>query len=277
MRKREQTRLRGIGVAAALAAALLLDGTAQAKEPVPLPPLRPSIPAHSPVIPMPRPRPGPTIPLPGETTAEPAGPSECQLRMTADIAVVEPLHHINAPNGCGIDDPVRLSAVMTKDKVRVAITPPAVMRCTTAEALANWIREDVAPIAATLGAPLGGIANFDSYECRGRNRIAGAKISEHGKGNAIDIRSLTLANGKSYELTDITVSKPMREQLKASACARFTTVLGPASDGFHENHVHVDLAERRSGYRICQWAVRDASDITPLPRERPADAPPREP
>ena len=56
----------------------------------------------------------------------------------------------------------------------------------------------------------------------------------------------------------------------------FTTVLGPASDGFHENHVHVDLAERRSGYRICQWAVRDASDLVPLPRERPSDAPPRE-
>ena len=53
-------------------------------------------------------------------------------------------------------------------------------------------------------------------------------------------------------------------------------MLGPASDGFHENHVHVDLAERRSGYRICQWVVRDASDLVPLPRERPSDAPPRE-
>jgi hypothetical protein len=256
-------------------AACLLDGAAQAKDPVPLPPLRRSIPAASPIIPLPRPR--PTIPLPGEVVTEPAGPSECQLRMTTDIALIEPLHHITGANGCGIEDPVRLSAVMTKDKVRVAITPAATLRCTMAEALTNWIREDVAPIAATLGAPLGGVANFDSYECRGRNRVFGAKISEHGKGNAIDIKSLTLANGRSYELTDITVSKPMREQLKASACARFTTVLGPASDGFHENHVHVDLAERHSGYRICQWAVRDASDLIPLPRERPADAPPREP
>jgi hypothetical protein len=256
-------------------AACLLDGAAQAKDPVPLPPLRRSIPAASPIIPLPRPR--PTIPLPGEVATEPAGPSECQLRMTTDIALIEPLHHITGANGCGIEDPVRLSAVMTKDKVRVAITPAATLRCTMAEALTNWIREDVAPIAATLGAPLGGVANFDSYECRRRNRVFGAKISEHGKGNAIDIKSLTLANGRSYELTDITVSKPMREQLKASACARFTTVLGPASDGFHENHVHVDLAERHSGYRICQWAVRDASDLIPLPRERPADAPPREP
>ncbi len=260
---------------AALAAACLLGSAARAKDPVPLPPLRPSIPADSPIIPLPRPR--PAIPLPGEIAAEPAGPTECQLRMTADIAVIEPLPHITGAAGCGVDDPVRLSAVMTRDKVRIAITPAATLRCTTAEAVAHWIREDVAPIAATLGSPLGGVANFDSYECRGRNRVVGAMISEHGKGNAIDIKSITLANGKSYELTDIAVAKPMRERLKASACARFTTVLGPASDGFHENHVHVDLAERRSGYRICQWAVRDAVEIAPLPRERPAEAPPREP
>ena len=139
------------------------------------------------------------------------------------------------------------------------------------------MREDVAPIAASLGAPLAALGNFDSYDCRGRNRVAGALISEHGKGNAIDIRALTLANGRSYELTDIAVLKETRERLKASACGRFTTVLGPASDGYHENHVHVDLSERRSGYRICQWAVRDASELIPLPRERPPEAPPRAP
>ena len=73
------------------------------------------------------------------------------------------------------------------------------------------------------------------------------------------------------------VAKETRERLKASACARFSTVLGPASDGFHEGHIHIDIAERRSGYRICQWAVRDASDLVPLPRARPPEAPPREP
>jgi hypothetical protein len=167
--------------------------------------------------------------------------------------------------------------VLTRDNGKIAIMPPATLRCTTAEAVAYWVRDDIAPIAASLGAPLGTVANFDSYDCRGRNRVLGAMISEHGKGNAIDIRALTLTNGKQYELTDIQVDKAARQRLKASACARFTTVLGPASDGYHENHVHVDLAERRSGYRICQWAVRDASDITlPLPRERPPEAPSRE-
>ena len=254
--------------------AALFGADVHARDAAPLPRLRPSIPAQAPIIPLPRPR--PIIPTPEEVAAEPPAPSACQLRLTADIATVQPLPKITAANGCGIDDPVRLSAVITKEKVRVAITPPAVLRCTTAEALAHWIREDMAPIAATLGAALGGVANFDSYECRGRNRAIGGKISEHGKGNAIDIRAITLANGKSHELTDIAVDKPVRERLRASACARFTTVLGPASDGFHENHIHVDLAERHSGYRICQWAVRDASDLVPLPRERPAEAPPRE-
>src|ERR1051325_5872640 len=104
LKGREYTHLRGV-VAVALLAACLLEGAAHARDPVPLPPLRPSIPAVSPLIPLPRPR--PTIPLPGESTVEPVGPSECQLRMTADIALIEPLHHISGANGCGVDDPVR--------------------------------------------------------------------------------------------------------------------------------------------------------------------------
>jgi hypothetical protein len=39
----------------------------------------------------------------------------------------------------------------------------------------------------------------------------------------------------------------------------------------------VDMIERRNGYRICQWDVRDSSDgpaevvRVPYPRPRPAD------
>jgi hypothetical protein len=76
----------------------------------------------------------------------------------------------------------------------------------------------------------------------------------------------------------VQVAKDLRESLKRSTCARFTTVLGPGSDGYHEDHVHVDLAERRSGYRICQWDVREVEEKPapspdavqiPLPRPRP--------
>jgi hypothetical protein len=259
---------------AAIAAMAALPHGAHAQEAIPLPRLRPSI-SPIPAIPLPRPR--PAILPPVEVVTEPPPPSDCQLRLTADIAAIEILAPVTGANGCGIDDAVKLSAVMTRDKKRVAITPPATLRCAMAEAVANWVREEAAPIAASLGAPLGGIANYAAYECRGRNRIVGAMISEHGKGNALDIRAFTLTNGKSYELTDMAVAKDTRERLKAGACARFSTVLGPGSDGFHEGHIHIDIAARRSGYRICQWAVRDAAEMVPLPRERPAEAPPRAP
>src|SRR5215212_5767498 len=176
------------------------------------------------------------------------------------------------PAQCARFDMVRLDRVMMPDQTFVAVTPAPQLQCTMAEALVEWIRMDVGPAAATLGAPLAAVAGFDSYECRGRNNIAGAKLSEHGKGNAIDIGAINLNNGATFTLTDPQVSKPFRDQMRTLACARFTTVLGPGSDGYHEEHVHLDLAERSHGYRICQWNVIDLEVIAaavPLPRPRP--------
>jgi hypothetical protein len=125
------------------------------------------------------------------------------------------------------------------------------------------------------------IENLTSFDCRGRNDVAGAKISEHGKANALDVHSLRLANGKVLALTDPHASKDFREGLRTTACERFTTVLGPGSDGFHEDHIHIDLLQRRNGYRICQWDVREPEERAivsppenvPLPPPRPATDP----
>jgi len=83
-----------------------------------------------------------------------------------------------------------------------------------------------------------------------------------------------LEDGRRVELTDPEVPKEFRDSMRASACDRFATVLGPGSDGYHESHIHVDLAERRNNYKLCQWDVRVL--VIPLPRPRPAEAPPRE-
>ena len=86
-----------------------------------------------------------------------------------------------------------------------------------------------------------------------KNRVVGAKMSEHGRANALDIRAIRLKSGQVVRPTDPGVSEDFRSAMRTSVCARFTTVLGPGSDGYHEDHIHVDLAERHSGYRICQW------------------------
>ena len=140
-----------------------------------------------------------------------------------------------------------------------------------------WLRDEAVPRLKPLNSPLRTVVNEDSYECRGRNRVAGAKVSEHGKGNAIDVRDFILADRRKIVLTDVTEPKELREGLRDSACRRFTTVLGPGSDAYHEQHIHLDVLERRAGYRICQWAVREptppamvaSGEAVPLPPPRP--------
>ena len=72
--------------------------------------------------------------------------------------------------------------------------------------------------------------------------------------------------------------RELRETVLHSVCARFSTVLGPGSDWYHEDHIHLDLMERRNNYRICQWDVLDPlPQVAPLlPAVRPEEAPPRE-
>jgi hypothetical protein len=275
---------------AVLAAALLLASVAQASayltvHGVPLPRPRP---AEAPGI-EDKSSPGPEDKSSGQKPAEiekpaaeaPPAPavSPCRLALTESIAIAPSVPPITGPGGCGGGDLVRLEAVVLPDnKGRVAVKPAAVLRCTMASAIADWIRSDMAPLAEAQGTRLSDLDNFDSYDCRGRNRVVGATLSEHGRANALDVRALKLASGASIALTDRTVAREVRETVLHSVCRRFTTVLGPGSDGYHEDHIHLDLAERRSGYRICQWDVWDPLPaVAPLlPAERPEEAPPRE-
>jgi hypothetical protein len=206
------------------------------------------------------------------------GPSACRLALTETIAIAPSIPDIKGAGGCGGEDLVRLEAIVLPDKRRVSVKPAAILRCPMASALADWIRSDIAPLAERLGSAVSDLDNFDSFECRGRNRIVGAKLSEHGRANALDVRAIKFADGSLISLTDRTVPRGLRESVLHSACSRFSTVLGPGSDGYHEDHIHLDLMERRNNYRICQWDVWDPlpQKAPLLPAERPEEAPPRE-
>ncbi len=108
--------------------------------------------------------------------------------------------------------------------------------------------------------------------------MPGAPLSEHGRANALDVGAIKLANGQSIVLTDRSVPRGLRESVLHSVCARFMTVLGPDSDWYHEEHIHLDLMPRRNNYKICEWDVLDPlPKVAPLlPAARPDEAPPRE-
>jgi hypothetical protein len=230
-------------------------------------------------IPLPRPRPAPPVAVTPDEEPTETEPSDCRLRLTEQLAIAPSLPPIDNSGGCIVSDVVRLEAIVLKNGNRVAVTPPATLRCTMAEVVVHWVREDVAVAVRELGSPLRRIDNAASFDCRGINNIAGARLSEHGHANALDIGALRLNDGKLVKLTDPHVAQDFRENVKRSACARFSTVLGPGSDGYHEEHIHVDLKElapRR--FRLCHWDVRepepegqegDVAEDVPLPRPRP--------
>lgn len=147
--------------------------------------------------------------------------------------------------GCGVSDPVRVTEVSG-----AKLSQPAVMDCTTAKALNTWVREGVFPAVGRLGGGPKSLRVVAHYACRTRNNQPGAKVSEHGRGRAIDIAGVTLKNGAA-----ISVLKEWRDPRKgkvlkkmhAAACGPFGTVLGPNSDRFHKDHLHLDTARYRSG------------------------------
>jgi Extensin-like protein C-terminus len=220
------------------------------------------------IIPLPHARP---TNIPGEPSVATANSqlSQCQLRLVG-LADLKALPPITGPGECVANDVVALDAVLLPDQRRIVLSPSATLRCPMAEAIVHWLRDDVAPLIAALGTSLRGVETLDSFDCRRRNGIADAKISEHGRANALDVRAFTLANGAAIELTDASVDKALRQKLRQSACARFSTVLGNGADAYHDSHVHLDLIERSNNYRICQWDVLDVTETAALAAKKAA-------
>jgi hypothetical protein len=243
-------------------------------------------------VPLPRPRPampavwsephsfreaaGPDF----DTSTVTAKPTDCDTRLQS-IAVIDPMPRLIGPGACGGGDIVQVDAVLLAGNKRIEMKPAPLLQCPMAEQLASWLRDQAAPRVAKAGPAIASVESADDFECRGRNGQITGKVSEHGKANAIDVRGFKLANGSFIALTDINADKELRDDLRESACGRFTTVLGPGSDGYHEEHIHLDLLQRHNGYRICQWDVRvplppkpeaatvAAGDPVPLPPPRP--------
>jgi hypothetical protein len=209
-----------------------------------------------------------------ESTAAAAAtaPSACQLRL-AKIAVFKPLPMLVGAGECGATDAVLMDTVILPDQTKVSVLPAATMVCPMAEEIARWVREDVAPSMKPFGPPLRALDNFASYDCRGRNNIRAAQLSEHGRADALDVGDFKLADGRVFGLTDVNVAKDWREAIRTSVCARFSTVLGPGSDGYHEEHIHLDLAERHNNYKICEWDVREPPPAQPQDGAPPAEDP----
>lgn len=158
---------------------------------------------------------------------------------------------------CALTEPVVLISVTARPGPPVQFPDHPLLSCAMAHRLARFSADIAAPMALkAVGKPLASVSTGPGYECRPRNRLAGAKISSHGQGNAVDIMELELAGG-----VKIVVEKPegaaamaFLADFRAAACAAFKTVLGPGSDPSHRSHIHLDAEPRgkTGNSKFCQ-------------------------
>ncbi|MTI00476.1 extensin family protein [Roseibium sp. RKSG952] len=145
---------------------------------------------------------------------------------------------------CGIKDAVQITSVSG-----VRLSRPSTMDCGTAIALNNWVDKSVKPTFKRRG-PIVELQVAAHYACRTRNNRKGARVSEHGKGRAIDISGFKMADGEVVTVLNGWRKNPSQKQLIKvwrGACGPFGTVLGPNSDRYHRDHFHLDTARYRSG------------------------------
>lgn len=168
---------------------------------------------------------------------------------------MRPIKEIEGPGTCGLDHPFEIEALADG---QVGVAPFARIGCPMAEALNVWMRDVVQPSAkAQFGMEVAEIRNMASYGCRTRNNRRGGRMSEHAYGNGLDIGGFVLTDGREVSvLKDWRRGEPQAQaflrEIYAGACGMFKTVLGPGSDAFHENHLHLDLARHRDRSAYCR-------------------------
>ena len=152
-----------------------------------------------------------------------------------------PLPDRTFENGCSA-----LGAVQLLD-IGTPVTNLGAMTCPLAERFSAWVREAVQPAArAWLDSKVKRIESFGSYSCRSVNSRPGARLSEHGKANAVDVAAFVLDDGRRITVQagwnggDEDVRKFLRA-IHQAGCRRFQVGLGPDSDSFHYNHLHFDM------------------------------------
>ncbi len=167
------------------------------------------------------------------------------------------------------------TAIVMPDQTLVAVTPPPTLRCSMAEAVAEWVRDDVGPAGGRTRRAARRDRRLRFYECRRRNNVRRRQAVRARQGQRARRR-----RGQASQRRDV---QPDRSaglaSRSASGCASRPAPAsprcsGPGSDGYHNEHIHLDLAERSRGYRICQWNVLDPRadrGEVPLPRPRPMD------
>jgi len=181
----------------------------------------------------------------------------CVSDLTSRKVVFEQVGDVTL-QGCQLSGAIELTVVPTPfGEVNVSGKPT--MLCSFGRQFSDWVRDVGAPLTlAYTGQKLRRIEIGSSFVCNARYDKPGQVPSEHAKGDAIDIFAFVLADNRRIQVkqeeSDIPIARDLVHALRTTACAYFTTVLGPGSDSAHAEHFHFDAGMHGAtpNYRICE-------------------------
>lgn len=168
-----------------------------------------------------------------------AATRQCKSNMLTRGFQFESLPDRTFSGGCSA-----LGAVKLLD-VGVPVTNLGAMTCPLAANFAAWARHAAMPAARVyFQSELVRVETMGTYNCR---PIAGsARLSEHGRANAVDVSAFILADGRRISVRDgwngnDRQARDFLRRLRTSACKRFPTVLSPDYNRAHHDHFHLDM------------------------------------
>lgn len=166
---------------------------------------------------------------------------QCQADLRRGNVAFKSLPDRSFGGGCSAMGAVQLTDIGTP------VTNLGAMTCPLARSFARWTRDAVQPAARQwLGARVIRIESFGTYACRPVNNQTGAKLSEHGRANAVDVSAFVLEGGRRISVLDGWSGEDARARrfLRAvhdAGCERFHVGLGPDANAQHRNHFHFDM------------------------------------
>ena len=176
---------------------------------------------------------------------------------------------IDGPGTCGMQQPLKVTALQNGS---VSLKSPALLACPVVATTDQWFAEVVQPAAMYIfGAQVIEI-RAGSYSCRSMNNgTYTTRTSEHAFGNAVDVFSFRLNDGRTVTVKEGWRGSPEEQnflrEVFVGACTYFGTVLGPGADPMHYDHIHIDLAHHAKGRHICKPIIK----YTPNYNLPPAD------
>ena len=184
-----------------------------------------------------------------ELTDEPAQCRALLQRAGVDLAAAPARR--DGPN-CGYADGVRLSPEGLQFQPR-----PPVTSCPVAAAVMLLEERVIQPASLQhFGRRVAAVRHLGSYSCRRLYGRDEGGFSEHATADAIDISGFTLEDGRTVSVlqdwNDDSPEAAFLRDVRDGACGLFATVLSPDYNAAHNDHLHLDQAERGAmGFRVC--------------------------